>query len=41
MLDPDCKDQDTLALVRYIAEEDKLEKILENPIERIGNQEGN
>ena len=31
MLDPDCKDQDTLALVRYIAEEDKLEKILENP----------
>lgn len=31
MLDPNCKDQDTLALVRYIAEEDKLEKILENP----------
>ena len=31
MLDPDCKDQDTLALIRYIAEEDKLEKILENP----------
>ena len=31
MLDQNCKDQDTLALIRYIAEEDKLEKILENP----------
>ena len=31
MLDPNCKDQETLALIRYIAEEDKLEKILENP----------
>ena len=31
MLDPNCKDQDTLALIRYITEEDKLEKILENP----------
>lgn len=31
MLDPNCKDQNTLALIRYIAEEDKLEKILENP----------
>ena len=31
MLDPNCKDQDTLALIRYIAEEDKLEKILDNP----------
>ena len=31
MLDPNCKDQDALALIRYIAEEDKLEKILENP----------
>ena len=31
MLDPNCKDQDTLALIRYIAEEDKLEKSLENP----------
>jgi Spx/MgsR family transcriptional regulator len=31
MLDPNCKDQDTLALIRYTAEEDKLEKILENP----------
>ena len=24
-------DQDTLALIKYIADEDKLEKILENP----------
>ena len=31
MLDPACKDQDTLSLIKYIAEEDKLEKILENP----------
>ena len=31
MLDPNCKDQDTLALIRYTAEEDMLEKILENP----------
>ena len=31
MLDPKCKDQDTLSLIRYIAEEDKLEKIMENP----------
>ena len=25
------KDQDTLALIQYIADEDKLEKVLENP----------
>lgn len=25
------KDQDTLALIKYIADEDKLEKILDNP----------
>jgi len=25
------KDKDTLALIKYIADEDKLEKILENP----------
>ncbi len=31
MLNPDCKDKDTLALIRYLAEEDKLEKILANP----------
>lgn len=30
MLDQTSKDQDTLALIKYIAEEDKLEKILEN-----------
>ena len=31
MLDPNCKDQDTLSLIKYIAQEDKLAKILENP----------
>ena len=31
MLNPDAKDQDTLALIRYLALEDKLEKILGNP----------
>jgi len=30
MIDPDAKDKDTLALIKYIADEDKLEKILEN-----------
>ncbi|HKM33867.1 MAG TPA: arsenate reductase family protein [Lachnospiraceae bacterium] len=31
MIDWDGKDKDTLALIKYIADEDKLEKILENP----------
>lgn len=30
MLDQDCKDKDALALIRYIAAEDRDEKILEN-----------
>ena len=30
MLDPDSKDKEALALIKYIASEDKLEKILEN-----------
>lgn len=30
MMDEKCRDKDTLALVRYIAEEDKAEKVLEN-----------
>ena len=30
MLNPNAKDQDALALIQYIAQEDKLEKILEN-----------
>jgi arsenate reductase-like glutaredoxin family protein len=30
MLHMDCKDQDALNLIRYIADEDKDEKILEN-----------
>ena len=31
MVNSDCKDKDTLLLIQYIAEEDRLEKILENP----------
>ena len=31
MVNWDGKDKDTLALIKYIADEDKLEKILENP----------
>jgi len=44
LIDPDCKDKDLLALVKYIAEEDRAEKILENqkvirtPIVRNGRQ---
>lgn len=44
MINPDCKDKDTLALIKYIADEDKLEKILENqqviktPVVRNGKQ---
>ncbi|MBP3241921.1 MAG: arsenate reductase family protein [Oribacterium sp.] len=30
MINPEAKDKDTLALIKYIAQEDKLEKILEN-----------
>lgn len=30
MLNPNCKDKDALALVKYIADEDKDEKVLEN-----------
>ena len=44
MIDPDAKDKDTVALIQYIADEDKLEKLLENqqviktPIVRNGKQ---
>lgn len=44
LLNPDCKDQDALALLRYIAEEDRVEKLLENqqvlktPIVRNGDK---
>ena len=31
LLDEKCKDQDTLFLIKYLAEDAKLEKILENP----------
>ena len=30
MIDPNCKDKDLLALIRYIAAEDKAQKVLEN-----------
>lgn len=30
LIDQNCKDKDLLALVKYIAEEDRAEKILEN-----------
>lgn len=44
MIDPDCRDKDLLALITYIAQEDKAQKILENqsvlrqPIVRNGKQ---
>ena len=44
MLDLNAKDKDALALIKYIADEDKVEKILENqqviktPIVRNGKQ---
>ena len=31
MVDWDGKEQDTMTLIKYLSEEDKLEKILENP----------
>ena len=31
MINQNCKDKDLLALIKYIAQEDKLGKILENP----------
>lgn len=44
LIDQNCKDKDLFALITYIAEEDKVEKILENqkiiktPIVRNGKQ---
>ena len=44
MIDPDCRDKDLLALIRYIAAEDRLQKVLEDqsvlkqPIVRNGRQ---
>lgn len=31
MINRESKDKDTLALIKYTADEDKLEKVLENP----------
>ena len=44
LIDKDCKDKDALALIKYIAEEDRMEKVLENqkviklPVVRNGKQ---
>ena len=44
MINPDAKDKDAVALLKYIAEEDQLEKLLENqqviktPVVRNGKQ---
>ena len=44
MIDRNCKDKDLLALITYIAEEDRAEKVMENqsvlllPIVRNGKQ---
>lgn len=44
MINPDAKDKDTLALIQYIADEDKFDKLLENqqiiktPVVRNGRQ---
>lgn len=44
LIDQNCKDRDLLALITYIAKEDKVEKILENqkiikiPVVRNGKQ---
>ena len=44
LIDPKAKDQNTIALMKYIAEEDKFDKLLENqqilitPIVRNGKQ---
>lgn len=44
LIDPNCKDKDLLALLKYIVPEDKAEKVLENqkvikaPVVRNGKQ---
>ena len=44
LIDQDCKDKDLLALIKYISEEDKAAKVLENqkviktPVVRNGKQ---
>lgn len=44
LIDKACKDEDMLALIKYIAEEDRMEKVLENqkvikiPVVRNGKQ---
>ena len=47
MIDPDCRDKDLLALIKYITPEDKAQKVLENqvvlkqPIVAAGMETGN
>ncbi len=31
LIDPGCRDQDLLALIRYLVPESRMEKVLENP----------
>lgn len=44
LIDANCKDKDTLALIKYIADDDKFDKVLENqqviktPVVRNGKQ---
>ena len=44
MIDPNCRDKDLLALIKYIAAEDRMQKVLENqfvlrqPVVRNGKQ---
>ena len=44
MIDPDCKDQKALAMIKYLIPEQRLEKVLENqtvlkqPVVRNGKQ---
>ena len=44
LMDKECEDKDVLALIKYIAEEDRMEKVLENqkviklPVVRNGKQ---
>ncbi len=44
MVDPDAKDKDTVALIQYVADEDKFDKLFENqqiiktPVVRNGKQ---
>ena len=38
LLDENCRDKDALALVRYIAEEDRIEQVIKTPVVRNGKK---